>query len=262
MNDVLDSLNRRQVSILELVNTHGFMSTEGLVETFGVTPQTIRRDINDLCERNLLTRFHGGAGKAVSTENNPYSERKGLFHESKMKIARMVADHVRDDASLFINIGTTTETVMEALLNHRNLRIVTNNLNVARIAAQNESFEICIAGGIVRNRDGGIVGQSVTDFMTQFRVDLGIVGVSGVDGDGSLLDFDTRKTETAKVIFRNAQKIFLVADHSKFGRRAMIRFGSFADIDDLFTDVMPEDPYRASILSEGTQIHVAGHNEP
>lgn len=253
----MDGLSRRQQSILDLVDEHGFVSTEGLVDAFGVTPQTIRRDINDLCDRNLLTRFHGGAGKNISTENNPYTERKKLFPTSKTQIGRLVAGHIHDGASLFINIGTTTEAVMEALLDHKNLRIVTNNLNVARIAAENESFEVCVAGGIVRNRDGGIVGHSVTDYMAQFRLDFGIVGVSGIAEDGSLLDFDARETETAKVIFRNSERTLLVADHSKFGRRAMIRFGSFADIDALFTDVTPEDPYASAIHNEGTEVYVS-----
>ena len=142
-------------------------------------------DINYLCERNLLTRFHGGAGRMTSTENNPYPERKQLHHENKRDIGRALAPHIHDGASLFINIGTTTEAVMEALLAHKNLRIVTNNLNVATIASRNESFEICVAGGIVRNREGGIVGHSTTDYMAQFRLDYGIVGVSGIDEDGS-----------------------------------------------------------------------------
>lgn len=256
----MESLTQRQMSILEMVDAQGFVSTEGLVEALGVTPQTIRRDINDLCERNLLTRFHGGAGKNISTENNPYTERKNLHPVNKREIGKLVATHIHDGASLFINIGTTTEAVMEALLNHKNLRIVTNNLNVARIAAQNESFEVCVAGGIVRNRDGGIVGQSVTDYMAQFRLDFGVVGVSGIDEDGSLLDFDARETETAKVIFRNAQRIFLAADHSKFGRRAMIRFGSFSDIDALFTDAKPEDPYHCAITAEGTEVFVTARD--
>ena len=253
----MSRINPRQEKILKLVTEKGFVSTDGLVEALGVTPQTIRRDINDLCERRLLTRFHGGAGPATSTENNPYGERKNLFSKAKQDIAQQVAAQVHDGASLFINIGTTTEAVTEALLQHRDLRIVTNNLNVARIAAQNETFEICCAGGMVRNRDGGIVGHSVTEYMRQFRMDFGIVGVSGIDADGTLLDFDARETETAKVIFGNSEQVFLVADHSKFGRRAMIRFGSLRDVDCLFTDIPIPDEYKGAVDHAGLSLHVA-----
>src|SRR3546814_13540180 len=93
-----------------------------------------------------------------------------------------------DNASLFINIGTTTEQVANALVDHKGLRVITNNLNVANILGGKPDFEVIVAGGVVRSRDRGIVGEASIDTIQQFKVDFGIIGISGIDDDGTLLD--------------------------------------------------------------------------
>ena len=108
-------LNARHRQILELAKQQGFLSTETLARTFDVTTQTIRRDINMLCDEGLMRRFHGGAGPASSVENVDYSSRQVLNHEAKIRIAKAVVEQIPDNASLFINIGTTTEEVAKAL---------------------------------------------------------------------------------------------------------------------------------------------------
>jgi DeoR family transcriptional regulator, glycerol-3-phosphate regulon repressor len=244
-----EMLTDRHRAILALVDDAGFVATERLVEHFKVTPQTIRRDINQLCELNLLQRFHGGAGRVTSTENEPYDDRRRNLSPEKQKIAADVASHIRDGSSLFLNIGTTTESVARALRNHRNLCIVTNNLHVASILAENDTFEIMIAGGRLRQRDGGIIGPATIDFVKQFRLDYGIIGVSGIDEDGALLDFDYEETKTAQAIIENSRETILVTDHSKFGRRAMTRFAHLNQIDRVYTDILPPEPY-AKMLND------------
>ena len=153
-------MNQRQQEILLLVQQQGFVAIETLAQNFKVTPQTIRRDINTLCDKQLLTRFHGGAGLSSSIEGLEYSTRQVMHLAEKRGIAQLTAQHIPDRASIFINIGTTTEEVAKALQNHSNLRIITNNLNVASILRYNPSFDIIIAGGSVRQRDGGITGEA------------------------------------------------------------------------------------------------------
>ena len=108
------NLSPRHRDILELARQKGYLSTEELTRDFKVTTQTIRRDINELCGLGLLRRYHGGAGLASSIENVDYSARQVLKHEEKLRIAQMVAQEIPDNASLFINIGTTTEEVAKA----------------------------------------------------------------------------------------------------------------------------------------------------
>jgi DeoR family glycerol-3-phosphate regulon repressor len=250
-------LNRRQQEILTLVQRHGFVSNEELAQSFNVTPQTIRRDINRLCLEGLLRRYHGGAGLPSSVENVAYTARRVLCLDEKGRIAKTVARHIPDQASLFINIGTTTEEVAKALRGHEGLRIITNNLNVASLMSGNPSFEVIIAGGVVRARDQGITGEATIDFIQQFKVDFGIIGISGIDNDGSLLDFDYREVRVAQAIITNSRKVFLVADHTKFGRRAMVRLGRLSQIDALFTDREPPEPLRNILVEAQRDLHVA-----
>lgn len=242
-------MNQRQQEILSLVQQQGFVSIETLAQNFAVTSQTIRRDINSLCEQQLLTRYHGGAGLSSSVENVEYTTRQVMHLEEKQRIAKMTADHIPDRASIFINIGTTTEEVAKALRNHTGLRIITNNINVAVILRSNPSFEIIIAGGVVRQRDGGITGEATIDFIRQFKVDFGIIGISSIDMDGTLLDFDYHEVRVAQAIIENSRQVFLTADHSKFERCAMVRLGNLAQVDVLITDQQPP-AHIAEILAE------------
>jgi len=221
----------RQSKIQQLVQAKGFVTIEYLAREFGVTPQTIRRDINTLSDAGMINRYHGGAGADSSIENVAYNERKILCHEEKQAIAQMVASQIPEHASLFINIGTTTEAIAQALCNHKRLRIITNNLNVAGILSANSNFEVIVAGGLVRHRD-----------IEQVKVDYGIIGISGIDVDGTLLDFDYREVRAARAIIDNSRKVFLAADHTKFGRNAMVRLGSIEEVDGLFTDKQPPSP--------------------
>ncbi len=235
------AVRKRHELILKLVREQGFMSIGGLAERFDVTPQTVRRDINILCDQGLLARHHGGAGPVVSTENVDYMDRKILCQHEKQMIAKLVVEHIPPRSSLFINMGTTTEEVAKELCKRDHLRVITNNLNVAKILSNNANIDTIVAGGIVRHRDCGIVGESAIDFLRQFKVDFGIIGISGIDLDGTLLDFDYREVSAARSIIDNSRKVFLVTDHTKFGRNAMVRLGSFAEIDALFTDRLPPE---------------------
>ncbi|SEJ04826.1 transcriptional regulator, DeoR family [Azotobacter beijerinckii] len=242
------SLAPRQQNILDLVRERGYVSIEELAHSFAVTPQTIRRDINQLAEQGLLRRYHGGAAYDSSVENTAYAMRAGQMHDEKRRIAEAVAAAVPDHASLFINIGTTTEAIARALFGHQALKVITNDLHVAGILGAKEDFEVLVAGGKVRN-DGGIVGQATVDFIQQFKVDYALVGISGIDEDGSLLDFDFREVRVSRAILDNARQVFLAADSSKFGRNAMVRLGSIAQVDRVFTDAQPA-PRLVQLLAE------------
>ena len=254
----MSARDRRQNHILSLVRRHGFVSIEALAQQLEVTPQTIRRDINELCEDARLQRYHGGAGLPSSVENLSYSTRQVLCLEEKKRIAREVARHIPDHASLFINIGTTTEEVAKALMDHAGLRIITNNLNVAGIMSGKSEFEVIVAGGVVRPRDRGIVGEATIDLIRQFKVDIGIIGISGIDNEGELLDFDYREVRVAQTIIEHSRQVFLAADHSKFGRSAMVRLGNLSQIDVLFTDRPPPAAVRDMLGAAGVSVQVAG----
>ncbi|MCW4151164.1 DeoR/GlpR family transcriptional regulator [Halomonas sp. 18H] len=248
---------QRQASILELVGRQGYASIEQLTEHFAVTPQTIRRDLNQLSAEGHIRRVHGGAGMESSTVNTAYATRKTLNLEAKQRIAALLAHQIPDHASLFINIGTSNEVIAEALLDHRGLEIITNNLNVAAILQHKEDFNVIIAGGQIRSRDGGIIGEATIDFINQFKVDVGIIGISGIDEDGSLLEFDYQEVRVAQAIIHNSRQVFLAADHSKFQRNPVVRQGNLSQLDALFTDRTPSESIQQLLAQHEVKLFLA-----
>lgn len=245
-------LNARQKMLVEYVRTSGYLTVEKLAEHFGVTTQTVRRDIALLSEAGLVKRYHGGVAWASSVENIAYAQRQVLNAEGKKFIAEKVAEQIPDGRSLFINLGTTTEAVARALLNHRDLTVVTNNLNVASILSTNPNCRVIIAGGMVRHRDRGIVGEVTVDFIRQFRVDIGIIGVSAIELDGSLRDFDYREVCVAQAIIQHSREVWMVTDSSKIGREAIVRIGGLEDLDALFIDA----PLPAVLATKAKEANV------
>ena len=232
-------LSERLNEIVELARQTGRVNVEDLAERFRVTPQTIRKDLNDLCSRRLLARTHGGAILSSGIENLKYDARRLIASDEKVVIGQVAAAQIPDNASLFINIGTTTEAVARALLQHTGLMVITNNINVASEMRAYPQIEVIIAGGVVRGSDGGIVGEAAVDFIRQFKVDFAIIGTSAIDEEGALLDYDYREVKVAQAIISNARKVVLVADATKFERRAPVRIAHLEQVDIFVTDRCP-----------------------
>jgi DeoR family transcriptional regulator, glycerol-3-phosphate regulon repressor len=243
----------RHPEILEIARRDGKVTVEGLAAYFGVTLQTIRRDLGDLAELGRLERVHGGAVLPSGTTNIAYEERRALNHSGKAAIARVCAARVPESASIFLNIGTSTEAVARELLHHRDLLVVTNNIHVSNILMANPTCEIIVTGGS-RRSDGGLVGKVAADTVGSFKFDLAIIGCSSIDPDGDLLDFDIDEVGVSQAVLRQSRRTFLVADHSKFMRAAPARIASLADIDVLFTDAALPPPLQAACRDWGTEV--------
>ncbi|WP_041675941.1 DeoR/GlpR family DNA-binding transcription regulator [Ramlibacter tataouinensis] len=250
--------NPRQIKLLNVVRLRGAATVEELADTLGVTLQTVRRDVQRLADAGLLARFHGGVQVPSSTvENIAHQQRESLNAAGKAAIARAVAGQVPNGCSLVINIGTTTEAIARALLHHTGLRVITNNLNVAAILSGNPQCEVIVAGGVVRTRDRGIIGEATADFIRQFKVDIALIGISGIEADGSLRDFDYREVKVAQTIIQQSREVWLAADHSKFNRPAMVELATLPQIDRLFTDRAPPEPFPTLLADAGVRCDIA-----
>ena len=232
-------INPRQQQILKLAKQAGSVLVDDLAARFDVTPQTIRKDLNDLCEGGVLQRFHGGAVLASGVANFGYEARRQLATDEKRRIGLKAGSLIPDNSSLLINIGTTTEQVATALRGRSGLLVITNNMNVVNILQGYETIEIIVAGGVVRHSDGGVVGEAAVDFIRQFKVDYAIIGTSAIDEDGALLDFDYREVKVAKAIVDCARKSILVADRMKLERTAPVRIGHISQLDYFVSDAQP-----------------------
>ncbi len=250
--------NPRQLALLKSVQDLGSVTVEQLADQLGVTLQTVRRDVQRLAENGHVTRFHGGVRLPSSTtENLGHQQRVSLNADAKTRIARSVAAALPNDCSLILNIGTTTEAIARALSRHTGLRVITNNLNVASILSANPHCEVIVVGGVVRGRDQGIVGEAAVDFIRQFKVDIALIGISGIESDGSLRDYDYREVKVSQTILTHAREVWLAADHSKFNRPAMVEMGTIEQIDHLFTDAAPPAPFAAMLAQAQVQLHIA-----
>ncbi|MGS5085117.1 DeoR/GlpR family DNA-binding transcription regulator [Hydrogenophaga sp. A37] len=245
------NLAPRHTLLLNVVRTHGPQTIEALAERFGVTLQTVRRDVQRLAEAGLLSRFHGGVRLPGSTtENIAYRQRQAMESDAKARIARAIAQRVPHGCSLILNIGTTIEAVAHELMHHRGLRVITNNLHVAALMSSNPDCEVIVAGGLVRGADQGIVGEATVDFMRQFKVDIGLIGISAIEADGTLRDFDYREVKVARTIIEQSREVWLAADRSKFNRPAMVELARLNEVDVVFTDETPPPPFD-TLLAQG-----------
>lgn len=251
------ALNVRQSAILELARAEGRVAVEDLAERFDVTLQTIRRDLSELAESGYLDRVHGGAVRRTGVINIKYAERSRMNEAAKAAIGRACAEAIPENSSIIMNLGTTTEAVARELLTHRNITVVTNNINIANILVANPDCEIMVAGGALRRADGGLVGELTTQFFQQFKVDFAIIGVSALDADGDLLDYDLAEVRVSKTIIQQARQCFLVTDSSKLQRSAPVRLASLAEIDTLFSERPLPEALAAKCRDWGTAVNIS-----
>lgn len=249
--------NFRHGEILRRARDQGRVVVEDLAEHFGVTLQTIRRDLTELCDQGHLTRVYGGAVLPSGVANIGYEERRDLNAAAKEAIARRVAAAIPDAASVFLGIGTTTEAVARALVDHRDIMAITNNLNVANILAANATCDVIVAGGQLRRTDAGLVGDMTLELLRNFKVDIAVIGTSALDLEGDLLDFDFREGRVNQMVMARARATYLAADHSKFARKAPVRIASLADVGTFFTDAPPPGHVAALCRDWDTRIEIA-----
>lgn len=249
-----DVISDRQALIAERVRQWGFQTVAELAAHFDVTGQTIRRDINELSDRGILKRRHGGAELPVPSENLGFVERQILNLSAKEKIARAAIKQIPSHASLAISIGTTPEIVVRHLTLHRDLKVFTNNIMAALSACTLPTAEVHIPGGTIRAGARDLVGPAVEEFFAQYKVDIGIYGVGGVDHDGGLLDFHEDEVRVREAIRLNCRKAFLLLDATKFGRAAHVRGGHISDADVVFSDCTPPGPVADMLAAAGREF--------
>lgn len=244
----------RQSEILNIARRDGQVTVEGLADHFGVTLQTIRRDLTELSDSNIIERVHGGAVLRSGTVNIEYDARRTLNADAKTAIARACAQQIPHDASVFLSIGTTTEAVARHLQQHRGLMLVTNNINVVNIMRGTPDTQTIVTGGRLRPRDGGLVGHVANTVIRQFKFDVAVIGCSAMDLDGDLLDFDPEEVGVSQTIIEQSRKCYLVADQSKFQRSAPVRIGSMHALSAVFTDAPV--PSKLSQLCQRWQTQI------
>lgn len=249
----MQNLSLRQQEIIEIISQHEYCTIEALSERFNVTTQTIRRDINELCNLGFAQRHHGGVSLPTTLANRSYLSRSNTNQDEKRNIASEVVKHIPDGCTLFLGIGTTIAAIAEQLANHQQLRVVTNNFQAAHILSQFDHIETWIAGGRLRTTDGDIVGEGVGTFFDRFSADIGIVSCASVSevvlsdatdlmsGSASerepiefAMEHELREAQMSQAILMGSQQKWLVANSSKWHRKANARVAALTSFDRVF----------------------------
>ncbi|RED53895.1 DeoR/GlpR family DNA-binding transcription regulator [Aestuariispira insulae] len=251
-------LNDRQNDILNWVRDQGFLAIDNLADHYRVSTQTIRKDINGLCEHGLARRVHGGISRSSSSQNLSFFARQTLNANAKQVIAKRAVADIPDGASLFMGIGTTVEFVAKELLGKPGLKVKTNNLNVAAILCADSDIDVQVSGGRLRHNDRDLVGQETTEFFERFRVDIGLIGAGGLETDYGMLDFQEEEANVTRSILANARHRILLCDSTKWGRPAMVKVGGFEQIDAFYTDNLPREQDLSLLRRPGLAIVETG----
>ncbi|URQ60744.1 DeoR/GlpR family DNA-binding transcription regulator [Pantoea alhagi] len=246
--------NPRHDRLLTLIAERGYMNIDELAQLLDVSTQTVRRDIRKLSDQGLITRHHGGAGRASSVVNTAFEQREVSLTQEKRAIAEAIADYIPDGSTIFITIGTTVEHVARALLNHNHLRIITNSLRVAHILYKNPRFEVMVPGGTLRPHNGGIIGPAATAFVAGFRADYLVTSMGAIESDGTLLEFDVNEASVVKTMMTYSRHILLAADHTKYHTSAAVEIGNASQSTALFTDEQPGPALQHLLKSSRVEI--------
>ena len=226
----------RQTRLLEALTLNGYLSLDDISTRFDVTTQTARRDVMDLERKGKLRRMPGGAMIMDTVPKNELHRRRVRNVHVKQRIAERVADLVPDGAAVFIDTGTTCETIAHALARRRDLRVLTYSLRTAAWLREATDFIIAIPGGFVRQVDGGVFHEQAETFLENFHFDISIVSVSGIDSAGNLSDDDLAEVRIVQRAMQHSERVILAVDSSKFDHRGLVRLGSFDSVDVLVTD--------------------------
>ncbi|SHF55057.1 transcriptional regulator, DeoR family [Jatrophihabitans endophyticus] len=244
----------RQRRLLQHVRTHGSGNVLDLAEELGVSASTVRRDLREMDERGLLTRVHGGAS-VLDTDVEPVlSSRSAERSEQKRRLGEAAAERVPDGATVLITGGTTTETMLPFLAGRERLTVLTNGLNIAYQLARYPEISVVVLGGVLRHDEMSLLGPIAEHVLAEFHVDLAFSSAFGVDPEHGISGANVTEAGTDRRMLQSADKLVVLADSSKFGRRGPVRSARVDQISCLVTDGDAPAPALQAFRAQGVEV--------
>ena len=247
----------RQSEILKAVQIYGSCTIGKLSEDLNVSDETIRRDVRSLVSDGLVVKVHGAIVALDHLREDPFQLRLQENREAKLRIALRAADLVSNGQSIMLDTGSTTTYVAHSLAGHRNLLAVTNSVEVTRALANRNNNRVYMAGGEIRADDGAAFGESVSAFAARFEVDIAFLSITAISSDTGFMDNELWEADFAQVIIRQSAKVVVVADHTKFERRGLVKVCGFEKIDVLITSRAPPHEAQQKLADAGVEILIA-----
>jgi DeoR family glycerol-3-phosphate regulon repressor len=252
--------SQRREEIISLLSQAGEMSVEELASRLDVSKETIRRDLTHLDASGGLKKFHGGArvvAVADAEKEGPFAQRMAQNFEAKKRIAEAACRLLQPGDSIFIDTGSTTIALAEALLKLNGLVIITNEPRIAAIVAANATHKVFLLGGAYSADAGESVGPLALEQVAKFRAGHALLTVGAID-TASIMDFDLHEAEMAKAMIERADQVTVLVDHSKFEHRAVFEVAPLSKIRNVVTDRKPGEPIAAALAEAGVSLIVAG----
>ncbi len=251
------SQERHQV-ILQLLDSKNSVSVAELVERFGVSEMTVRRDLDALERQGLLQRVHGGAILARGRGYEPpFLNRRLVRIAEKQRIAEKAVAYVQEGDSLALDVGTTTLEVARQLKDRRNLTIITPSFRIAGLLAELPHNRVILTGGILRPGELSLIGRLAEDAFRNFFVDKLFLGVGGIDLDAGLTEYNIEDAQVKQAMIRSAKEVIVVADASKFGRVAFAAVAPLEKITRIITDSSIDPDIVAALQARDVEVIVA-----
>lgn len=251
-------LTRRQQKILTLLEAQQRVRVDDLATSFATSPQTIRKDLQALEEFHHVVRFHGGATLVGGVEYTAPAQREVTAVAAKRAIAAAVSARIPQTCAIFLNAGTTTAQVARHLAGHRQLRVITDNVDLAAEIRSFPGLEVIVPGGAIRRSDGAIMGAEAVDYIRQFRVDFAVIGAAALAEDGALLDYDLAEVQVCRAMMDHARHVVLALDSGKFGRAAPVQLGHLSGVHTLVTERVSTDWIVPLCARHAVELILAG----
>lgn len=237
---------RRHAKILELLNQNDVVKVTELVEILNVTEMTIRRDLQELENEDLLIRIHGGARRAESETSSTsllelsHRQKREINSDEKHRIAKNIANNIKENETVFLGSGSTIELVRDYLTINR-AKIITNSIYVFDHFKYDDRFELILTGGSYRSKTGSFTGTIANDFLSTINVQKAFIGVNTLN-NYSLFNANEDEGVIQRTILNNSSQKYIIADHSKFNKLDFYQFYDIREADYLMTDDrLPED---------------------
>ncbi len=248
----------RRKQILQIVQSEGRARVNELVRRFKASAVTIRSDLNELHQRGLIQRSHGGAViQDTVYRESPVQDRIKNQSKEKQRIGALAATLVKEGETIILDSGTTTLEVARHLRNFRNLQVITNGLNIAMELLGSRGIQTIIMGGTVRDDSASVVGRSTEDMLEQFSADKLFLCGAGCDPDFGVSGTNLDETMANRAMLRAAREIIVVADSSKFIKRSMSLITTFSEVDLVISDVLLPEEMQNRIRSFGCKLVLA-----
>jgi DeoR/GlpR family transcriptional regulator of sugar metabolism len=243
----------RRRRIVELVTEQNGLSVDEIVAEFDVSGSTIRRDLRELADRNLIERTHGGAIPVTTARSEPSFDRKVVEErDRKRAIGRRAAREIQQGQVVFFDSGTTTLQVAREVPTDGSFVSVTNSPLLAMELGKEDGI-VKVTGGAFREESMGLVGPTAEAYVRSSNFDLAFLGTNGVTEEGAFTAPIEDEAGLKEAVIANAARPVVVADRTKFGERTFREFASLADVDAVVTDSRPPERFRDAFEAAGVE---------